>query len=188
MGVDRLTGVSNAPANPSALGKKLVKAHPRSISTEENQRLIPPSSRPGSSESSHRGTPLSRLSSAIGSNDSPLCPLSPEITALNLSPESAAEAALKAFDQKEAELVKALSKGEAVSGYTSPTSGIVRRRSGGRRAGSRDSVRSASSRKVEAIEELKEGHASKIRESGSVSTLWSMGSSRPNNLDLAPEP
>jgi len=188
MGVDRPPAPSDASARPPSQRSKLVKSPARRSLPEEKQPLIsssrPMFSRAASSGSSRVGTPLSRLSSAIGNNDPPLGSLSPEMAALNLSPELAAEAVLKAFDEREAEQVEALSQGKAVSGYTSPTAGSVRRHSAGRRVGSGDSFRSASGRDVETIAELEEGRAP-MRGSESISTLWSIGSS--HSLDLAPK-
>lgn len=111
-------------------------------------------------------------------------PLSPEITDnLDLSPEMAATAALKAFDEREAEQVKAISKGKAGGGYTSPPLGSVKRLSG-RRTASGHSSRSPSNDREVPVDSGSVGQ--KVRESGSISTLWSMGSSRPNSQDVTP--
>lgn len=186
MGVERPSTFSDKspPRNPPPQSKKLVKPQHRHVEQEETQSLIQPS-QPISINSSRKGTPLSRLSSALGSNDSPLSPLSPDLTGLppHTSPELAAEAALKAFDQREAEQVKALSKGKAMSGYTSPTPGSIRRTSG-RRVASGGSTRSSSREAERPVGSV--GRGQKIRESGSISTLWSMGSSRPNSQEITP--
>jgi hypothetical protein len=187
MGLEKPTMHSETSTRVSLQEQKLDKAQPRSPRAVEKEIFFS-SSRPGSGESPSKGTPLSRLSAAIGSNDQPFGPLSPDITALDLSPELAAEVALKAFDQREAQHVKALSEGQAVPGYTSPPSGSVRRRRASRRVGSGDSERSGSRQDVQVIEELDEGRAPVMRESGSISTLWSIGTSRRSSMDLAPKP
>ena len=194
MGVDRGSTFSDSTAKNGAQGKQLVKTQSRyAHSGEERESLIQPS-RPVSGEPSGKSTPLSRLSSVLGTSDSPVHTLSPELTGrTDLPPDLAAEAVLREFDLREAKHVKALSKGKVASGYTSPPPGNVRRPSGSRRIASGGSNRSsgqgfeverktnASPRKGQADEE-----GEKVRQSGSISTLWSMGSSRPNSQEIPP--
>jgi hypothetical protein len=108
------------------------------------------------------------------------------------------QAALKAFDEREKEKVLALSIGTAVTGYTSPTSSGIRKK----RVASGDSGKSYSSVDSKGSRRLSEtspdpglakstshmvdsqamgtsgtGHKT-MPQSSSISTLWSMGSSK----------
>ena len=140
-----------------------------------------PSARPASSASApgSRGTPLSRLSSALGTYE----PLSPtfETSAngpVNISPERAA-AALKAFDEREAQQAKAISKGRAESAYTSP--GPIRRQSQ-RRSASSTSIHESPGRTGTVVKGVP-----RVGKNESISTLWSMGgSSRPSSVEIEP--
>jgi hypothetical protein len=95
-------------------------------------------------------TPLSRLSSALGFSDTQLPP-DPDP-----SPEKV-DAALKEYDEKERARRKSLSAGRAEGGYTSPP------------------------RTVRRVTDLgpdrRDIDGDQIRQSGSISTLWSIGSS-----------
>lgn len=180
MGVDRQSSFSNNPPRVLPTTRKLVKAQLKSPINEERESLISP--RPVSPNRSQHGTPLTRLSSALGSSESPQ-PLSPEYTGdLRLSPELAAAAALKAFDEKEAEKAKALSKGQGSGEYTSPTPGLLKRT--GRRSTSGHTSRSPSNDRD--LDTQVANEQQKIKASTSISTLWSMGSSRPNSQDITP--
>ena len=178
-GVDRL---SSSDASPTFAGnpRKLVKPSPRLETQEERQALIQP--RPSlSTESPRRSTPLSRLSSALGSSGSPLSPISPDTFSgkEGLSPELIAQAAIRAFDEREAEQARALGRGETGGSYTSPKTGVSRytreRRSvsGDMSPTGRGQVGAEPAPKVP-----------QARGRGSVSTLWSMGSSRPNSQEI----
>jgi hypothetical protein len=119
-----------------------------------------------------RGTPLSRLSSALGFSPSPMSP--PLDTSIPIDPDLA-EAALRAFDEREAEQVKAIAEGKSPAGYTSPSK-ISRRMS---------LHRTHSSQTVEKRHEGPE--KGKMPKSESVSTLWSIGgSSRPPSGEVQP--
>jgi hypothetical protein len=92
------------------------------------------------------GTPLSRLSNALGFADSQL-PADPDPT-----PEKV-DAALKEYDQKERARRLSLSTGKAEVGYTSPPRPVRR---------------------------MTESGQGQMRESASVSTLWSVGDDSPD--------
>ncbi|WVQ79952.1 hypothetical protein IAT38_002053 [Cryptococcus sp. DSM 104549] len=109
---------------------------------------------PRGSTSEGRKSPWYRLSSAIGTS---------EPQQLNSLDQNDPEAALKAFDAKEAEKIAALAQGKAETGYTSPP-----------KLGSRKSSTSGRDRSVSKSE--------------SVHTLWSLGgSSRPASQEIVPE-
>jgi hypothetical protein len=159
MGIDRTT---------PAIEEIGTQGFEPSTSYWTGRKVGPASTRSGDSTGSdlRRGTPLSRLSSALGGGDEVLSP-SEELE--DVSPELAA-AALRAFDEREAEQVRALSLGKAQKGYTSPNMTI--RRSSGRRASGSGSG---------------SGSQGEVVKSESISTLWSVGSgagSRPNSGEV----
>ena len=141
MGIDRASPSIEEEATPFA----------PSSSTGTGKRR--PESR-GSDQSRRSGTPLSRLSSALG-HQSPDPPADAMAPVAAVSPELAA-AAWKDFDVREAAQAKALSEGKAKPGYTSPDLGSVRRAGLQRRESTR-----------------------KAGEDASKQTSWSMSSSRP---------
>ncbi|ORY20637.1 hypothetical protein BCR39DRAFT_555091 [Naematelia encephala] len=155
----------SGPLTPSSsywMGKKLVKSRPTSEAQKEAVSVPDPK----------RGSPLSRLSEALGMGVSPLSPPTVEDVLdpmANIpSPERVA-AAFRAYDQREAEQAKALAKGTAKTGYTSPPSGSIQRASLRRQNSSG--------------EEGQKG----VPKSESRSTLWSLGeggTSRPTSGEV----
>ncbi|WWD17221.1 hypothetical protein CI109_101659 [Kwoniella shandongensis] len=135
-------------------GKNVTKVQP-----SEPKRSSSSSSESGTATRKSGGTtPLSRLSSIFGSAD----PSSPADLITVPDPKTAEEA-LRAFDEREKEKIRALANGKAETGYTSPP------KVGGARRGS-------------AAEQEKMRTVSK---SESVSTLWSMGGdSRPGSGEV----
>lgn len=127
----------------------------------------------GSSHSSPRatGTPLSRLSSALGhSSRSPTLELHDPMEPVD---DDAAMAALRAFDEREAVQARALSRGTAATEYTLPRPMSERRRLSGRRS-------SGSPEKQEIGRGMRV-----VSMSESISTLFSAGTdSRPGSVDL----
>ena len=190
MGVERTSQGSDRSIRSSRdTGRKLVKPDNRVIQ-EETESLIPPVETRTSSRKS--STPLSRLSSAL-SPERPTLPLSPDIVGSEVSLEIAAQAALKAFDQREKEQVVALSKGKNSGIYTSPSG--TRRVSGKRGSGDDyfglvkgDNVGASPNKDSSSpapAQVPKQGEVGRrMAESTSISTLWSMGSSRPNSQEI----
>ncbi|WVQ72510.1 hypothetical protein IAR50_002067 [Cryptococcus sp. DSM 104548] len=114
---------------------------------------------PGPMTAVEKKSPWSRLYSAVGTAD-------PE----HLTPRPAAdvkdaEAALKEFQQNEAERIKALQQGKAEPRYTTPPRIGLHRRQSSNGASARDRAMSG----------------------GSVRTLWSLGSSRPASQEIQRE-
>lgn len=163
----RLMGIDRSTPTPNAI--------------QEESEDVPyfSAQRPGSGSSgiSSRTTPLTRLSSHLASNGSSL---SPQIILLDpLSPvdDTAAMAALAAFDKREQEQAKMIAKGTNQTGYTSPSS-IRDRRASIRRGSNQESPGRAG-------RAASKGTMSK---SESISTLWSAGSgSRPGSMEVKQE-
>jgi hypothetical protein len=178
MGIDRTTPTEepsvtsvNSPYAPSSSywTRKLVK--PKSKPSTPRSRDSESST---SSMMERRGsTPLTRLSSALGSYESPLSPSAELVDPSKPISDAFATEALRAFDQREAEQAKALAAGKAQTGYTSP---------GPRRASLGSHRKASGGNSVE--------RAKKVVKSESVSTLWSIGSgksSRPPSAEFVPE-
>ena len=163
MGIERPSTVekeSYAPSSSYWTGRKLSKASGARTSSQASSQSRRSSGmvQSNSQETNFRdGTPLSQLSSHLGSPDDPPSPLDQG----ERSPRSIS-AALKAFDEKEAERAKALAQGKAVTGYTSPSSGSIKRTSGRKRT----------------------SEERRMNQSDSVDTLWSIGSSRTNSGEV----
>ncbi|ORX35806.1 hypothetical protein BD324DRAFT_631779 [Kockovaella imperatae] len=111
-------------------GRQTSRSHPQRSSSSASS-LSRQSS--GGIANFRDGTPLSRLSSHLGSPEQ--MPLSPGTR--YSSPDSVA-AALKAFDKREEERTKALAQGKATTEYTSPTPSAIRRASEARRSASQE--------------------------------------------------
>ena len=204
----KLMGVERLPSeSPSITHQSEITNRAASRSSLESTRRSSMSPENGFRKT---GSPLSRLSSALGvRTDSPLSTMTPEDRNGPLSPEHAA-AALKAFDHQEAQRALALSQGRAVTGYTTPSIGSIRRTKRRVESGERGNEgenggmhRSRSqSTEMEQIGGKKGnvvdhggpgGHGGlgledelglQFRESGSASTLWSLGSSRPSSGEV----
>lgn len=213
-------GDTATPTQPTS--RKLTKTPPgRSSSSSSSAVLKSPTqsavwTEAGSPDSGRKpGTPLSRLTSALGGDDlhSSYFPVLNTHRGLGLgedeggsvvSPEMT-QAALRAFDEREKEKVLALSKGTAVTGYTSPTSSGIRKKrvASGDSGKSHSSGDSKGSRRLsgtspdpglaksishmadnQAVGTAGTGHKT-LPQSSSISTLWSMGSSKRDSGELS---
>ena len=124
MGLNSSSSSSSNPAAPNKTvrpSRKLTKT--RAPTQEERRPLVPTPVYPADMK---RGTPLTRLSSALSStspSSAHTSPLSPAFSNddLTLPAEVVAENAFREFDQREKEVVRAVSRGSG-GGYTSPVS------------------------------------------------------------------